>query len=72
MIVLGEMLVHPGTGRVRMDLHEKLTDHFAAQSLAYGCNLARSPGSAALAGQPRFQTNPGINVVAGHVGMIMP
>jgi hypothetical protein len=37
-----------------MDLHEKLADHFAAQSLAYSRDLAGCFRYAALTGQSRF------------------
>lgn len=54
VIVLDEIPVHRSAGRVRMDLHEKLADHFAAQSLAYGRDLAGRFRYAAFAGQSRF------------------
>jgi hypothetical protein len=46
------MLVHGSASRVRMDLHEKLSDHFAAESLAYGRDLASRAGGAGFARQP--------------------
>jgi hypothetical protein len=51
MIVLREMLVHSSAGRVRMELHEKLADHFAAKSLAHGRKMASCPSRAIFARQ---------------------
>jgi hypothetical protein len=51
-IALREMPVHRSAGRVRMELHEKLTDHFAAKSFAQGREIASRPGGAGFAGQP--------------------
>ena len=60
------MSVHPGTGRMLMDLHEKLADHFPAQSLAHSRDLARRFGGTTLAGQSRIQTNIWVIVFGCH------
>lgn len=31
-VAIGEVVVHTGTRRMRVNLHEKLTDHFSSQS----------------------------------------
>ena len=55
-IARGEMRMHPGASRMRVDLDEQLPDHLSAQPLANGRQLAGRARGAALASQSHFKT----------------
>jgi hypothetical protein len=66
--------VHPGTGRMRMDLDEQLSNHLSSQPFTDKGELPCGLRGAALASQPHVETKLGIIVFRGgkHVVKIMP
>jgi len=67
----GEMGVHARASRMRMNLHEELSDHFASQSLAALGQLRRRLPGAGFARQAGLETELRVIVVHARI-QIMP
>jgi len=64
---MGEVCMHRGAGRVRMNLDKKLADHLSTQTLAAPGELPRGLLGADLAGESGCNTNLWVIVLVGHV-----
>ena len=61
------MPVHPGTGRMGINLDEQLSDHLSAQSFTALSQVERGAGGAGFAGQSSHKTKLRVTVFGGDV-----